>query len=107
MPWPSPAGGESSEETVFAVCSSCSAAHRWSITKREAGRVRELSRSSRLQFRMVWHQFNTVQFPSHHFVWEVCSIQFGVRGPGGCVQFVEFSSFSSVHELSGLRLGKF
>ena len=33
-----------------------------------AGRVRELTRSSLSKFKMVWHQFSTVQFPSHQFV---------------------------------------
>ena len=45
------------------------------------GRVRELTRSSRSKFKMVWHQFSTNHYPNHQFVWEVRSVQFGTRGP--------------------------
>ena len=41
----------------------------------KAGTVRELTRSSRSKFKMVWHQFSTVQFPSHQFVWKVRTVQ--------------------------------
>ena len=36
---------------------------------------------------MVWHQFSTVQFPSHQFVRKVPSVQFGTWGPSASVQF--------------------
>ena len=61
-----------------------------------AGRLRELVRSSRSKFKLVWRQFSTVQFPRHQFVWKVRSVQFGALGPSASVQFVKFSS---VHEL--------
>ena len=57
------------------------------------GRVRELARSSRSKVKMIWHQFSTVQFPNHHFVWKVCSVRFVVRGPSASVQFSSFISF--------------
>ena len=41
-----------------------------------SGRVRELTRSSRLKFKMVWHQFSTVRCHSHQLVWKVRSFQF-------------------------------
>ena len=52
-----------------------------------AGTVRELTRFSRSKFKMVWHQFSTVQFPSHQFVWEVRSVQFRACGRSASVQF--------------------
>ena len=61
-----------------------------------AGRVRELARSSRSKFTLVWHQFSTVQFPRHQFVWKVLSTQFGSPGPSASVQSVQFSSVHSV-----------
>ena len=42
-----------------------------------AGRVRELTRSSRSKFKIVSYQFSTVQFPSLHFDWKARSVQFG------------------------------
>ena len=44
---------------------------------------------------MVWHQFGTVQFPSHQFLRKLRPVQFGARGPSASVQF---RTFSSVHE---------
>ena len=44
-----------------------------------AGRVGELTRSSRSEFKMIWHQFSTVQFPSHQLAWEVCLVH--LMGP--------------------------
>ena len=41
-----------------------------------AGRVHELSRSSRSKFKMVLHQFSSVQFPSRQLAWKVRSVQF-------------------------------
>ena len=41
-----------------------------------AGRVCELTRPSRSKFKMVWHQFSAVQFPSHRFVWKVSLVHF-------------------------------
>ena len=67
--------------------------------------VRELTMSSRSKFKMVWHQFSTVQFPIHQFVGKVRSVQFGTRRPSTSVQFVHFRSFSSVHELFRPWLG--
>ena len=58
--------------------------HVWS----RAGRVRELARS-RSKFKLVWHQFSTVQLSIHHFVWKVHLFSSGHRGQ-------VFSSFSSV-----------
>ena len=52
-----------------------------------AGRVRELTRFFRSKFKMVWHQFITVQFPSHQFDWKARSAQFGASGPSAAVQF--------------------
>ena len=43
------------------------------------GRFRELAMSSSSLFKMVWHQFRTVQFPSHQFDKIVRSVQFGAR----------------------------
>ena len=60
----------------------------------KAGRVRELKRSSRSEFKMVSHQFNTVQFPSNQFVWKVRSVQLGTRGPK-CLRSVQFIQFRS------------
>ena len=57
------------------------------ILSTRAGRVRELKRSSRSKFKMVWYQFNTVQFPSHQFVWKVRTVQFRVWGRSASVQF--------------------
>ena len=48
----------------------------WEQVGTRAGRVRELTRSSRSKFKMVWHQFSSVQFPSHQFVRKVRSVQF-------------------------------
>ena len=56
-----------------------------------AGRVRELPRSSRPKFKLVWHQFSNVQFARHRFVWKVRSVQFGAPGPRPSLQFVQFS----------------
>ena len=61
-----------------------------------AGRVRELTRPSHSKFKMIWHQFGTVQFPSHQFVWKVRPVQCGAREPSASVQF---NSSSSFHEL--------
>ena len=51
-----------------------------------AGRARELTRSSRSKFIMVWHQFSTVQLPSLQLAWKVRSVQFvqftNSSGPG-------------------------
>ena len=47
----------------------------WSHVIR-AGRVHELSRSSRSKFKMVLHQFSSVQFPSRQLAWKVRSVQF-------------------------------
>ena len=41
-----------------------------------AGRVHELSRSSRSKFKMVLHQFISVQFSSRQLAWKVRSVQF-------------------------------
>ena len=60
--------------------------HAWS----RAGRVRELARS-RSKFKLVWHQFSTVQLSIHHFVWKLHLFSSGHRG-----QVSPFSSFSSV-----------
>ena len=55
------------------------------------GRVRELTRSSRSKLEVVWHQFSTVQFSTHQFVYKNRSVQFGARG-----QVPPFSSFHEV-----------
>ena len=60
--------------------------HVWS----RAGRVRGLARS-RSKFKLVWHQFSTVQLSIHHFVWKIHLFSSGHRG-----QVSPFSSFSSV-----------
>ena len=60
--------------------------HNISVATR-AGRVRELMRSFRSKFKMVWQQFSTVQFPGHQFVRKVRSVQFGTWGPSASVQF--------------------
>ena len=39
-----------------------------------AGRVRELTRSSPSNFKIVWRQFNTVQLTSEQFVWKARSV---------------------------------
>ena len=64
-----------------------------------ARRILEFTRSTRSEFKMVLHQFITVQFPSHQFVWKVCSVQLAARRQRASEKFVQFSSFSSVHEL--------
>ena len=56
------------------------------------GRVRELTKSSRSKFKMVWHQVSTVQLPSNQIVWKVCSVQFGAWEPSASAQFVQFIS---------------
>ena len=66
-----------------------------------AGRVRELTSSSRSKFKMALHQFSSiVQFPSHQSDWKVRSVQFGARWPSASVQFgsihsVHFTNFSA------------
>ena len=51
-----------------------------------AGRVHELTESSHSKFKMIWHQFSTVQFPSNQLVWKVCSVQFWACGPSASIQ---------------------
>ena len=46
----------------------------WRIPTR-AGKICELTRSSHSKFTIVWHQFITVQLPSHQFVWKVRSVR--------------------------------
>ena len=60
-----------------------------------AKRVGELTRSLRSKFKMVWHRFSKVQFPSHHFGWKVRPVQFGARWPNA--KSVQFSLVHSVH----------
>ena len=55
-----------------------------------AGRVRELTTSSRSKFKMIWHQLSTVQFSSHQFVWKVHSVHLM-----GASNFKTFNKFSS------------
>ena len=64
-----------------------------------AGRVRELTRSSRSKFKMVWHQFSTVQFPCLQLVWKVRSVQFGASSAS-----VQFSSVQARFSPSSLQL---
>ena len=54
-----------------------------------AVRARKLTRFSCPKFKLVWHQFSTVQFHSHRLLWKVRSVQFGARGPGS-VQIIQF-----------------
>ena len=55
-------------------------------------RAGEIVRSYRSKFKLVSHQFSTVQFPRHQFVWKVRSVQFAAPGPSASVQFIQFSS---------------
>ena len=52
-----------------------------------AGRIRELSRPSRSKFKMIWHYFSTVRFPSYQFVRKLRSVQFGAWAPSASIQF--------------------
>ena len=84
---------------VDGVCGRLSWPTKFGIFLNRVGKVRELTRTSRSKFEMVWHRFSTVQFPSRQFVWKVRSVQFGAREPSDSVQFAQSSSFSSVHKL--------
>ena len=66
-----------------------------------AGSFRELTRSSRSKFKMVWQQFSTVLFPSHQFLLKVRSVQFWAWGPSVSVQF---SSVQARFSPSSLQL---
>ena len=61
-----------------------------------AGRVRELTKSSRSKFKIVWRQFNADQFIGHQLVWKVRSVQLGTGNKCLCsvrsVQFIQFIS---------------
>ena len=57
----------------------------------------------RSKFKLVWHQFSTVQFPRHHFVWKVHSVQFGALGQSASIQFVQFTNSSG----PGLQVASF
>ena len=61
-----------------------------------AGRVRELTKSSRSKFKIVWRQFNADQFLGHQLVWKVRSVQLGTGNKCLCsvrsVQFIQFIS---------------
>ena len=59
-----------------------------------AGRVLELTRSSHSKLKVVWHQFSTVQFPSHQFVWKVQLVEFRAQGQNDYVQVIQYSSFT-------------
>ena len=42
-----------------------------------AGRVCELTKSSRSKFEVVWRQFNADQFLGHQLFWKARSVQLG------------------------------
>ena len=51
------------------------------------------------ELKIVLEKFSSVQFTCLIGSAKVRSVQFGARGPSASVQFVQVSSFSSVHEL--------